>query len=81
MTSLDDKNVGVWLNFEIERGTQVVVDTVREAVDESLGKLKPLLEAIVAGNGLSIEDLIRLPSLPSLNGAANLSARRERDAD
>lgn len=81
MTSLDDKKVGDRLNIEIERGTQVVVDTVREAVDESLGKLKPLLEAIAANAGLSIEDLIRIPSLPSLTATASLSARGAGDRD
>lgn len=71
MTVLDDKQVGDLLNVEIERGTQVMVDTVREAVEESLGPLKPLLEAIVAQNGLSIEELIRLPSLQTPAGTVD----------
>lgn len=63
MTTLDDKTTGDLVNIEIERGTQVMVDTVREAVDESLGALKPMLEALLTQQGLAIEDLIRLPSL------------------
>ena len=47
MTVFEDKQVGDAVNIEIERGTQVVVDTVRETVQESLGKLQPLLEAIL----------------------------------
>jgi len=42
----------------------VVVDTVREAVDESLGQLKPLLEALLREKGLSLEDLVTPPQLP-----------------
>jgi riboflavin synthase len=77
MTVLDEKQIGDLLNIEIERGTQVIVDTVREAVDESLGQLRPLLEAIVAQNGLTIEDLIRMPSLPGqarISGPADTAA-------
>jgi riboflavin synthase len=62
MTVLDDKQIGDLLNVEIDRSTQVMVDTVREAVDESLGRLKPLLEAIMANAGLSIDDLAALPA-------------------
>ncbi|WP_241144396.1 riboflavin synthase subunit alpha, partial [Achromobacter xylosoxidans] len=47
MTVFEEKQVGDHVNIEIERGTQVVVDTVRETVQESLGKLQPLLEAIL----------------------------------
>ncbi|ULR90078.1 riboflavin synthase subunit alpha [Comamonas sp. B21-038] len=64
MTVFGDKRAGDRLNIEIERSTQVVVDTVREAVDESLGKLKPLLEALLREKGLSLEDLVTPPQLP-----------------
>ena len=50
------------LNVEIERGTQVVVDTVRESVAESLGELRPLLEALLKERGLALEDLVK-PSM------------------
>jgi riboflavin synthase len=58
MTVFEDKQVGDFVNIEIERSTQVVVDTVRETVQESLGKLQPLLEAILKEKGLTLEDFI-----------------------
>lgn len=64
MTVFESKRVGDGLNIEIERGTQVVVDTVREAVDESLGQLKPVLEALLREKGLSLDDFIKAPQLP-----------------
>ena len=64
MTVFGSKQAGEGLNIEIERSTQVVVDTVREAVDESLGKLKPLLEALLREKGLSLDDLVTPPQLP-----------------
>lgn len=59
MTVFEHKKIGDRVNIEIERGTQVMVDTVREAVQESLGKLQPLLEAILKEKGLTLEDFIR----------------------
>lgn len=64
MTAFESKRVGDGLNIEIERSTQVVVDTVREAVDESLGALKPLLEGLLREKGLSLDDLVKPPQLP-----------------
>ena len=64
MTVFESKKVGDGLNIEIERSTQVVVDTVREAVDESLGQLKPVLEALLREKGLSLDDFIKAPQLP-----------------
>lgn len=58
MTVFEDKQVGAHVNIEIERSTQVVVDTVRETVQESLGKLQPLLEAILKEKGLTLEDFV-----------------------
>ena len=65
MTVFESKREGDGLNIEIERGTQVVVDTVREAVDESLGQLKPVLEALLRQKGLSLDDFIKAPRLPA----------------
>ena len=65
MTVFENKHVGDGLNIEIERSTQVVVDTVREAVDESLGQLKPLLESLLREKGLSLDDLVKPPQLPA----------------
>lgn len=63
-TVFEAKREGDRLNIEIERSTQVVVDTVREAVQESLGRLKPVLEALLQEKGLSLDDLVQPPTLP-----------------
>jgi len=47
MTTFGDKAVGDALNIEIERQTQVIVDTVRDAVEERLGPLLPEIEALL----------------------------------
>ncbi len=52
MTSFGDKAVGDVLNIEIERATQVMVDSVRDAVAEKLGPLLPALEAFARERGL-----------------------------
>lgn len=52
MTTFADKRVGDALNVEIERATQVMVDTVRDAVDERLGPLLPALQAFARERGL-----------------------------
>ena len=64
MTVFEDKQVGDSVNIEIERSTQVVVDTVREAVQESLGRLQPVLEALLKEKGLSLDDFVQAPVLP-----------------
>lgn len=60
-TVFEQKQAGDVLNVEIDRGTQVVVDTVRETVQECLGRLQPVLEAALKDKGLVLEDLLRLP--------------------
>ena len=50
MTTFADKAAGAELNIEIERATQVMVDTVRDAVAEKLGPLMPALEKLLAGS-------------------------------
>lgn len=57
MTTFGDKDVGDAVHIEIERSTQVVVDTVRDALDEKLGPLLPVLEAIAAERGIDITQL------------------------
>jgi riboflavin synthase len=52
MTTFAEKQVGDLLNIEIERSTQVMVDTVRDAVAEKLGPLLPALEAFARERGL-----------------------------
>jgi len=54
MTVFENKKINDHLNIEIERGTQVVVDTVRDVVEENLGQLFPLLEAILEKQGVDV---------------------------
>jgi len=63
MTTFGDKAVGDSLNLEIERQTQVLVDTVRDAVDERLGPLLPALEKLLQQQGLDLEGLALTPGL------------------
>lgn len=64
MTTFGDKEVGSGLNIEIERQTQVFVDTVREAIEERLGPLLPALEKLLAQQGRDLASLTA-PPLPS----------------
>ena len=64
VTTFADKRVGDALNLEIERGTQVVVDTVRDALEERLGPLLPALEALLRERGQSLGDLAGPVGLP-----------------
>jgi len=51
LTTFGEKTVGDALNIEIERQTQVIVDTVRAAVEERLGPLLPAIEALMRERG------------------------------
>ncbi len=64
LTTFGDKPEGALLNIEIERQTQVFVDTVRAAIDEQLGPLRPALEALLRQQGRSLDDLSP-PRLPT----------------
>ncbi|MGS0895354.1 riboflavin synthase subunit alpha [Burkholderia stagnalis] len=57
-TTFDAKGVGDKVNIEIERSTQVVVDTVREAVQEALGELNGVITTLLAEKGIDIEELL-----------------------
>ena len=57
MTTFADKREGEAVHIEIERSTQVMVDSVRRAVQERLGPLMPVLESLARERG------IQLPSL------------------
>jgi riboflavin synthase len=67
-TTFGDKRPGDALHLEIERGTQVVVDTVRDALDERLGPLLPALEALLAQRGTALDDLGAALRLPGRDG-------------
>ncbi|MDE2430524.1 MAG: riboflavin synthase subunit alpha [Burkholderiales bacterium] len=58
MTVFAEKKVGAELNIEIERSTQVIVDTVRAVLDERLGPLLPALETLLQQQGLSLDSTI-----------------------
>jgi riboflavin synthase len=64
MTSFGEKVEGSPVNVEIERQTQVFVDTVRDAIDQRLGPLLPALEAFMRLQGTSLDEVARPPSLP-----------------
>jgi riboflavin synthase len=64
MTTFADTREGDALNIEIERSTQVFVDTVRDAIDERLGPLLPLLEGLMRQQGKSIDELAAPTTLP-----------------
>ena len=69
MTTFADKAEGAPLNIEIERSTQVFVDTVRDAIEERLGALQPMLEALLRDRGMSLDDLARPPARTTLPAA------------
>ena len=54
-TTFGDKRPCDALNIEIERQTQVMVDTVRAAVDERLGSMLPALKALLRERGVEID--------------------------
>ena len=54
VTSFDLKQVGGWVNVEIERGTQVIVDTIENTLEQKLGALYPMLEAMMAEKKLDL---------------------------
>jgi riboflavin synthase len=59
MTTFGDKAPGAALNIEIERSTQVMVDTVRDAVDERLGALLPAFADLLRERGVDVDALLR----------------------
>ncbi|MCK6426178.1 MAG: riboflavin synthase subunit alpha [Burkholderiaceae bacterium] len=61
-TTFGSLQPGDALNLEIERGTQVMVDTVRATLEERLGPLLPALEALLRERGVGVEALAGLPA-------------------
>jgi riboflavin synthase len=58
MTTFGEKAVGAALNIEIERSTQVVVDTIRATVEERLGPLLGPLTELLRERGVEVETLL-----------------------
>lgn len=58
MTVFAEKKVGAALNIEIERSTQVIVDTVRNMLSETLEPLLPALESLLQQQGVSSAQLL-----------------------
>ena len=58
MTTFGEKAAGAALNIEIERGTQVVVDTIRATVEERLGPLLGPLTELLRERGVEVETLL-----------------------
>ena len=54
VTTFEAKQVGDDINVEIERGTQVIVDTVRDTVQECLGEWLPLFEKVLQEQGVDL---------------------------
>lgn len=65
-TTFGAKGAGARLNVEIERSTQVFVDTVRDAIEERLGPLLPALEGLLRDKGLSLDELAKPVGLPQV---------------
>lgn len=65
LTTFGAKAEGAALNIEIERSTQVMVDTVRAAVDERLGPLLPFLQTLAAECGVDLGDLTQRAGPPA----------------
>ena len=63
-SNLGHLRVGDAVNIEIERSTQVFVDTLRDAIAERLGPLQPLLEGLLRDKGLSLDEFARPTALP-----------------
>ena len=57
VTTFADLVIGAMLNIEIERHTRVLVDTVRDVIDERLEALQPLMRALLRDPELALEGL------------------------
>jgi riboflavin synthase len=67
VTNFGDLQLGSRVNIEIERATQILVDTIRDALDERLGPLLPALEEVLRQRGLSLADFSG-PTTPTVRG-------------
>ncbi|MEO5732427.1 MAG: riboflavin synthase subunit alpha [Rubrivivax sp.] len=60
-TTFGAKAAGATLNIEIERNTQVHVDTVRDAIAEQFARLQPALQALLQRQGIDLDALATPP--------------------
>ncbi|GLT19249.1 riboflavin synthase subunit alpha [Vibrio zhanjiangensis] len=56
-TTFEDKQVGEHVNIEIERGTQVVVDTIKDTLNEAIGPLLPDFERYLKTKNTDIDSI------------------------
>ncbi|WP_341665797.1 riboflavin synthase subunit alpha [Vibrio sp.] len=56
-TTFEEKDIGDYVNIEIERGTQVVVDTIRNTLNDALGPLLPEFEHYLNTKNTGIDSL------------------------
>ncbi|SBS29656.1 Riboflavin synthase [Marinomonas spartinae] len=56
-TTFELKSINDYLNIEIERGTQVVVDTIKDTLHETLGDLLPIFEKLLESKGIDINKI------------------------
>ncbi|WOG27453.1 riboflavin synthase subunit alpha [Endozoicomonas sp. 8E] len=56
VTTFNAKKAGDWVNIEIERGTQVIVDTIKDTLEKQLGALYPLLEALMEEKNINLTE-------------------------
>ncbi|HEY5808260.1 MAG TPA: riboflavin synthase subunit alpha [Povalibacter sp.] len=59
MTTFGAKEQGARINMEIDRSTQVTVDTIRDYLEERLGPLLPKFEALTEGLEAAAADAAR----------------------
>ena len=69
MKVFESKVSDYFINIEIERGTQVVVDKVRDTLNENLGPLLPLFEKLLLEQGVDLDSLGYKPQ--ALSGSKN----------
>jgi riboflavin synthase len=60
MTTFGEKAIGSRINMEIERSTQITVDTIRDFLEERLGPLLPQLESFAEQLTSNADDLKRV---------------------
>ncbi|MGX9742370.1 riboflavin synthase subunit alpha [Pseudocitrobacter corydidari] len=65
VTTFADKGIGDWVNIEIERGTQVVVDTIKDTLEKHLGALYPAFETLLAERQIDLtSSVLKALALP-----------------